>query len=63
MVNKGFEFAAINSTILKGNRDSVNWTLGFNLSTLDNEITELYGGVNGGTTTLRVGEGVELGIT
>lgn len=58
LVNKGFEFA-INSTILKGNRDSVNWTLGFNLSTLDNEITELYGGsVNGGTTTLRVGEGV-----
>ena len=57
-MNKGFEFA-INSTILKGNRDSVNWTLGFNLSTLDNEITELYGGsVNGGTTTLRVGEGV-----
>ncbi|WP_188616973.1 SusC/RagA family TonB-linked outer membrane protein [Cloacibacterium rupense] len=58
LVNKGYEFA-INTVILKGNRDDIRWTLGFNLSTLDNEITELYGGnVNGSTTTLRVGEGV-----
>jgi TonB-linked SusC/RagA family outer membrane protein len=58
LVNKGFEFA-VNATILKGGRDGVNWDLGFNLSTLDNEITKLYGGdVNGSTTTIRVGEGV-----
>ena len=58
LVNKGFEFS-INGDIFKGDRDQFNWTLGFNLSTLDNKITELYGGaVNGGTTTIRVGEGV-----
>ena len=58
LVNRDFEFA-VNSVILKGDKNSLRWTLGFNLSTLDNEITELYGGtVNGGTTTLRVGEGV-----
>ena len=58
LVNKGFEFA-VNATILKGGRDGVNWDLGFNLSTLDNEITKLFGGdVNGGTTTIRVGESV-----
>ncbi|WP_374362162.1 SusC/RagA family TonB-linked outer membrane protein [Cloacibacterium sp.] len=58
LVNKGFEFS-LNATILKGDRDKLNWDFGFNLSTLDNEITELYGGdVNGSTTTLRVGEGV-----
>ncbi len=57
LVNKGFEFT-LNADILRGNRDQLNWTLGFNLSTLKNEITDLYGGtVNGNTTTLRVGEG------
>ena len=58
LVNKGYEFA-LNAVILKGDRDHLNWSLGFNVSTLDNKVTELYGGtVNGGTTTLRVGEGV-----
>lgn len=57
LVNKGYEFN-INADIFRGNRDQLNWSLGFNLSTLDNKITELYGGnVNTGTTTLRVGEG------
>lgn len=58
LVNKGFEFA-VNAEIFKGDRDQVNWSVGANMSTLKNEITELYGGtVNTGTTTLRVGEGV-----
>lgn len=58
LVNKGFEFT-VNADIFKGNRDQLNWTLGFNLSTLKNEITSLYGGaINTSTTTLRVGEGV-----
>lgn len=58
LVNKGMEFA-LNADIFKGDRNQFNWNLGFNLSTLENEITELYGGdVNGGTTTLREGEGV-----
>lgn len=58
LVNKGMEFS-LNAEIFKGDRDQFNWNLGFNLSTLDNEITELYGGdVNTTTTTLRVGEGV-----
>ncbi|MGV4415030.1 SusC/RagA family TonB-linked outer membrane protein [Chryseobacterium sp. T1] len=56
LVNKGFEFS-VNADIFKGNRDQFNWTIGGNLSTLDNQITELYGAsVNGSTTTLRVGE-------
>ncbi|MGC4129540.1 MAG: SusC/RagA family TonB-linked outer membrane protein [Bergeyella sp.] len=56
LVNKGFEFA-VNADIIRG--ENFQWNLGANLSTLDNEITELYGGtVNGSTTTLRVGEGV-----
>lgn len=58
LVNKGFEFS-VNADIFNGGRDSFNWSIGANVSTLDNEITELYGGdVNGGTTTIRVGEGV-----
>lgn len=58
LVNKGFEFS-VNADIFRGDRDQFNWTLGFNLSTLKNEITKLYGGtVNGNTTTIREGEGV-----
>ncbi len=58
LVNKGFEFA-VKGDIFRGDRDQFNWSLGANVSTLNNEITELYGGtVNTGTTTLRVGEGV-----
>lgn len=58
LVNSGMEFA-LNAAIFKGDRNHFNWDLGFNLSTLHNEITELYGGnVNTATTTLRVGEGV-----
>ncbi|MEN4759361.1 SusC/RagA family TonB-linked outer membrane protein [Chryseobacterium sp. C39-AII1] len=58
LVNKGFEFA-VNADIIKGDRNQLNWSIGGNLSTLNNEVTELYGGtVNGSTTTLRVGEGV-----
>lgn len=58
LVNKGYEFT-LKADILRGDRDQLNWTIGANVSTLNNEITELYGGtVNSGTTTLRVGEGV-----
>lgn len=58
LVNKGYEFS-LKADILRGERNQVNWTIGANVSTLENEITELYGGtVNSGTTTLRVGEGV-----
>lgn len=58
LVNKGFEFS-VNADVFKGDRDQVSWSIGANLSTLKNEITELYGGsVNTSTTTLRVGEGV-----
>lgn len=58
LVNKGFEFS-VNADIFKGSRDQFNLSIGANLSTLDNEITSLYGGdVNTATTTLRVGEGV-----
>jgi len=59
LVNKGFEFS-LNADIFRGDgRDSFLWNFGFNLSTLKNEITELYGGtINSGTTTLREGEGV-----
>jgi TonB-linked SusC/RagA family outer membrane protein len=58
LVNKGYEFT-LKADILRGDRNQVNWSLGANVSTLENEITELYGGtVNTGTTTLRVGEGV-----
>jgi len=58
LVNKGFEFA-VNADIFKGSRDQFNLTIGANLSTLDNEITSLYGGdVNTGLQTIRVGEGV-----
>ncbi len=58
LVNKGYEFT-LKADIFRGDRNQVNWTVGANVSTLENEITELYGGtVNAGTTTLRVGEGV-----
>lgn len=58
LVNKGFEFA-VNGDIFKGGRDQFNWSVGANLSTLDNKVTELYGSaVNTSTTTVRVGEGV-----
>ncbi len=58
LVNKGFEFS-LNADIFRGDRNQFNWNLGFNLSTLDNEITELYGGeVKGSTTIMREGEGV-----
>ncbi|WP_312923003.1 SusC/RagA family TonB-linked outer membrane protein [Empedobacter brevis] len=58
LVNKGFEFA-LNADIFKGDRNQFNWNLGFNLSTLDNKVTELYGGeVRGSTTILKEGEGV-----
>ncbi len=58
LVNKGYEFT-LKADIFRGDRNQLNWTLGANVSTLDNEITELFGGtVNTSTTTLRVGEGV-----
>ena len=58
LVNRGFEFA-VNGDIFKGSRDQFNMSVGFNLSTLHNEVTSLYGGaVNTGTTTIRVGESV-----
>lgn len=58
LVNKGFEFT-VSADVLKGSRNQVNWNVGFNISTLDNEITELYGGeVKTGTTILKEGEGV-----
>jgi len=58
LVNRGFEFS-VNANIFRGDRDEFNWNIGGNLSTLHNEITELYGGdVIGGTTILREGEGV-----
>ena len=58
LVNKGYEFT-LKADIFRGDRNQFNWSVGANVSTLENEITELYGGtVNTGTTTLRVGEGV-----
>ena len=58
LVNKGFEFS-LNADIFRGDRNQFNWNLGFNLSTLDNKITELYGGeVKTSTTIMREGEGV-----
>lgn len=58
LVNKGYEFT-LKADIFRGDRDQFNWSIGANVSTLENEITELYGGtVNTSTTTLRVGEGV-----
>lgn len=58
LINRGFEFS-VNANIFRGDRDEFNWNIGGNLSTLHNEITELYGGdVIGGTTILREGEGV-----
>ncbi|SDI56832.1 SusC/RagA family TonB-linked outer membrane protein [Chryseobacterium jejuense] len=57
LVNRGFEFA-VNGDIFRGDRNQFNWSVGFNLSTLHNEVTELYGGnVDTGTQTIRVGEG------
>ena len=43
VVNRGFEFS-ISGDIFKGGREGFNWNAGFNLSTLHNEVTELYGG-------------------
>lgn len=58
LVNKGLEFS-LNADVFTGGRDQFTWSVGGNLSTLDNEITSLYGGdVNNATTTIRVGEGV-----
>lgn len=58
LVNKGFEFT-VNADIFRGDRNEFNWNVGFNINTLKNEITELYGGnVDGSSTTLRVGESV-----
>ena len=58
LVNKGFEFS-LNADIFKGDRNQFNWNVGANVSTLDNKITELYGGeVKGSTTILAVGQGV-----
>lgn len=57
LVNKGFEFA-VNGEIIK--TEDFYWSLGGNFSTLENEITKLYGGqdIIGGSTILREGEGV-----
>lgn len=57
LVNKGFEFA-FNGEIIK--TDDFYWSLGGNFSTLENEITKLYGGqdIISGSTILREGEGV-----
>ncbi|MFV0157709.1 MULTISPECIES: SusC/RagA family TonB-linked outer membrane protein [unclassified Empedobacter] len=58
LVNEGFEFS-LNADIFRGDRNQFNWNLGFNLSTLKNEITELYGGdVKTSTTIMTEGEGV-----
>ena len=58
LVNKGFEFS-LNADIFRGDRNQFNWNLGVNLSTLKNEITELYGGdVKTSTTILTEGQGV-----
>lgn len=56
LVNRGFEFS-VNADIFKGDNDQFRWSFGANLSTLHNEVTELYGGdVIGSNTILRVGE-------
>lgn len=56
LVNKGVELY-LNTDIFRGGRDAFNWSLGFNLSTLKNEITELYGGdVVGNLVITREGE-------
>ncbi|KQR95503.1 SusC/RagA family TonB-linked outer membrane protein [Chryseobacterium sp. Leaf180] len=57
LVNKGFEFA-VNGDIIRNN--DLIWSLGGNFSTLNNEITKLYGGqdIIQGSTILREGEGV-----
>lgn len=56
LVNRGFEFS-LNADIFKGGRDEFNWNFGANLSTLHNEVTDLYGGeVRNSTTILKVGE-------
>lgn len=57
LVNKGFEFT-INYEVIKN--EDLNLSIGGNLSTLENEITSLYGGqdVITGSTILREGEGI-----
>lgn len=58
LVNRGFEFS-VNADIFRGGRDQFNWNIGGNLSTLHNEVTELYGGdAIGSTTILKKGEAV-----
>ena len=57
LVNKGWEFA-VNGEIIS--TENLSWELGGNFSTLDNEITKLYGGADiiSGSTILREGESV-----
>ena len=57
LVNKGWEFA-VNGEIIS--TENLSWELGGNFSTLDNEITKLYGGADiiSGSTILREGEAV-----
>lgn len=50
VVNRGFEFS-VSGDIFKKGREGFNWNVGFNLSTLHNEVTELYGGSVYGTVT------------
>lgn len=58
LVNKGFEFS-INADIFKGGRDGFNWSIGANLSTLKNQVTNLFGGDIKGTYTI-LSEGQSL---
>lgn len=53
VVNRGFEFS-VSGDIFKKGRDGFNWNIGANLSTLHNEVTELYGGSVLGTTTATI---------
>lgn len=57
LVNKGFEFT-VNANII--NKEDFTLSLGGNLSTLNNEVTSLYGGqdIISGATILREGEGI-----
>ena len=53
VVNRGFEFS-VSGDIFKKGRDGFNWNIGANLSTLHNEVTELYGGSVLGTATATI---------
>ncbi|SDE34267.1 SusC/RagA family TonB-linked outer membrane protein [Riemerella columbipharyngis] len=58
LVNKGFEIS-FNADIFKNGRDGFNWSIGGNFNTLDNKVTQLYGGaVRGSSTILKEGESV-----